>query len=144
MNVKTYRADSMHEALQKVRTELGPDAAVLETRRLGRGLFGWLTGGRRIEVTASAGVNVPSRFSQAPRSPAPSETVEPPAEPPVESLSTEHFRMRAPDRLRLDQLDAGFELEGLSGTAWASLNWECENRETCKARVDASGLSPVR
>ncbi|MGM0706184.1 MAG: hypothetical protein ACQETP_09710, partial [Bacteroidota bacterium] len=44
----------------------------------------------------------------------------------------------------LSSIDGGFELEGIEGTAWASLNWECENRETCKARVDASGLSPVR
>jgi len=44
----------------------------------------------------------------------------------------------------LSSIDGGFKLEGIEGTAWASLNWECENRETCKARVDASGLSPVR
>ena len=65
MEVKTYRAKSLQEALQLVRTELGPDAAVLHTREVREGLFKWLSGARRIEVTASNSVNVPSRFSQA-------------------------------------------------------------------------------
>ena len=63
MEVKTYRAATMHEALRLVRRELGPDAAVLHTREVRRGrLFGWLPGKRQIEVTASADVNVPSRL----------------------------------------------------------------------------------
>jgi flagellar biosynthesis protein FlhF len=63
MEVKTYRAATMHEALALVRQDLGPDAAVLHTRevRCNR-LLGWLTGARQIEVTASAQVNVPSRL----------------------------------------------------------------------------------
>ncbi len=63
MDVKTYRAANMHEALTMVRRELGPDAAVLHTReiRLSR-LFGCLPGKRQIEVTASVGVNVPNRL----------------------------------------------------------------------------------
>jgi flagellar biosynthesis protein FlhF len=53
----------MQEALALVRQELGPDAAVLHTREVEqRRLFGLLSGGRQIEVTASAGVNVPSRL----------------------------------------------------------------------------------
>ncbi len=63
MELKTYRAATMHEALGLVRRELGPDAAVLHTREVpGSRLFGWLTGKRQIEVTASADVNVPSRL----------------------------------------------------------------------------------
>lgn len=62
MDVKTYRARSMQEALAKVRAELGPDAAVLHTRRLG-GPLSWLPGGRRIEVTASSDAQVPSRLT---------------------------------------------------------------------------------
>ncbi len=63
MDVKTYRAATLHEALSLVRRDLGPDAAVLHTRevRLQR-LFGLLGGQRVIEVTASSHVNVPSRF----------------------------------------------------------------------------------
>ncbi len=53
----------MQEALQLVRRELGPDAAVLQTRDVrSGGLFRLLPGMRRIEVTASVEVNVPSRL----------------------------------------------------------------------------------
>ena len=45
-----------------VRRELGPDAAVLHTRRVRHRWLGWLAGQRQIEVTASRGVNVPSRL----------------------------------------------------------------------------------
>ena len=63
MELKTYRAPTMHEALAMVRHELGPDAAVLHTREVqSRRFFGWLSGPREIEVTASRGVNVPSRL----------------------------------------------------------------------------------
>ncbi len=64
MDVRTYRAQTMHDALLLVRRELGPDAAVLHTREVQRSrLFGLLPGPRHIEVTASAGVNVPSRLA---------------------------------------------------------------------------------
>ena len=53
----------MHEALAMVRHDLGADAAVLHTREVqSRRFFGWLSGPREIEVTASRGVNVPSRL----------------------------------------------------------------------------------
>jgi flagellar biosynthesis protein FlhF len=53
----------MQEALALVRRELGPSAAVLHTREVGgSGLLGWFAGARRIEVTASTGVCVPSRL----------------------------------------------------------------------------------
>lgn len=73
MDVRTYRAPTMQAALAMVRQELGPDAAVLHTREIERRrLFGLLAGDRQIEVTASAGVNVPSRL--------------PPVEPTAPSL----------------------------------------------------------
>ena len=63
MEIKTYRAATMHAALVMVRQELGPDAAVLHTREVRTSrLFGLISGPRQIEVTASAGVNVPSRL----------------------------------------------------------------------------------
>jgi flagellar biosynthesis protein FlhF len=63
MEIKTYRAATMHAALVMVRQELGPDAAVLHTREVRTSrLFGLIAGPRQIEVTASAGVNVPSRL----------------------------------------------------------------------------------
>lgn len=53
----------MQEALALVRRELGPTAAVLHTREIGGSpLLSWIPGLRRIEVTASAEVNVPSRL----------------------------------------------------------------------------------
>ncbi|HUT90868.1 MAG TPA: flagellar biosynthesis protein FlhF [Thermoguttaceae bacterium] len=65
MEIKSYRAATMHEALLLVRRELGPDAAVLHTREVSiRRLFGLLRGAPQIEVTASAGVNVPSRLPE--------------------------------------------------------------------------------
>jgi len=67
MEVKTYRASTMQDALRKVRQELGPGASVLHTREapLSR-LLGWMPGMRCIEVTASADVHVPSRFADEP------------------------------------------------------------------------------
>ena len=63
MELRTFRAPTMHEALAMVRRELGPDAAVLHTREVrARRLFGWFPGPRQIEVTASCEVNVPSRL----------------------------------------------------------------------------------
>ena len=65
MEIKTYRAATMHEALGLVRRELGPDAAVLHTREIRNSRwFGLFQGVRQIEVTASAGVNVPSRLPE--------------------------------------------------------------------------------
>lgn len=64
MEVKTYRASTMQEALALVRDDLGPTAAVLHTREVGNtGLLKWLPGMRKIEVTAALEVNVPSRFA---------------------------------------------------------------------------------
>ena len=65
----------MHEALALVRRELGPDAAILHTREVRGRWFGLFPAARQIEVTASQGVNVPSRLSTR-------ATVEPPAEAP--------------------------------------------------------------
>src|SRR6185369_1590966 len=63
MDVKTYRAKSLQEALALVRRDLGPDAAVLHTRDVrAPGLLHWLLGTRRIEVQASTEIAVPSRL----------------------------------------------------------------------------------
>ncbi len=63
MEIRTYRAASMQEALALVRQELGPEAAVLHTREVnGSRLLRWIPGLRKIEVTASRDVNVASRL----------------------------------------------------------------------------------
>ena len=64
MDVKTYRARTMQEALTLVRRELGPDAAVLQTREVRPGWLGLFGGSRQIEVVASNEVNVPSRLAK--------------------------------------------------------------------------------
>ena len=72
-----------------VRSDLGPDAAVLHTREVRTNrLFGLLSGKRRIEVTASAGVNVPSRLPSRSDGPAagPSSRVADPAPPTPSDL----------------------------------------------------------
>ncbi|MCA9176044.1 MAG: flagellar biosynthesis protein FlhF [Planctomycetales bacterium] len=69
MTVKKFRARTMRDALQMVRDELGPDAAVLETREIAAPVLKWFLP-RKIEVTAAANVRVPSRFDE-PARPAP-------------------------------------------------------------------------
>ena len=80
MDVRTYRAPTMQQALALVRQELGAGAAVLHTREVrARGLFRLWPGARQIEVTASADAIVPSRLPLR-EPPAPKEA---PAAPPV-------------------------------------------------------------
>src|SRR3954467_2380248 len=64
MNIKTYRAKTMRDALELVRRELGPSAAVLHTREVNSGPLRRLVFGRKYEVAASATVNVPSRLPE--------------------------------------------------------------------------------
>jgi flagellar biosynthesis GTPase FlhF len=67
MDIKTFRASSMQEALKLVRRELGPEAAVLRTREVrAGGMLGLLTGERGIEIEASTEVIVPSRLPKRP------------------------------------------------------------------------------
>ncbi len=64
-NIQTFRAASLHEALQLVRKALGPDAAVLDVKQGQRSrLFGLLRGDSFVEVAASNEINVPSRLKR--------------------------------------------------------------------------------
>jgi flagellar biosynthesis protein FlhF len=58
MDLKTYQGNSMAEALEKVKKDLGREAVILHTRTIHRG--GWLGFGARtlVEITASKSVNV--------------------------------------------------------------------------------------
>lgn len=62
MEIKTFRAKSMQQALDMVRRELGSEATVLHTRELNAGLFGRLFVGRQYEIAASCDAQVPSHF----------------------------------------------------------------------------------
>jgi flagellar biosynthesis protein FlhF len=65
MDIRTYRARSLQDALDLVRRDLGPDAAVLHTREVGgAAVWRWLGRAPEVEVTASAAVNVPSRLPE--------------------------------------------------------------------------------
>ena len=64
MDVRKYRARSMQEALQMVRADLGPHAAVLESQEVGHPLLKWFRP-RQIEVTATVEMHVPSRFESS-------------------------------------------------------------------------------
>jgi flagellar biosynthesis protein FlhF len=66
MDIRTFRAPTMQQALALVRRDLGPAAAVLHTREVRGGLlWSWIPGLRQIEVTASNEVNVPSRLPRS-------------------------------------------------------------------------------
>jgi flagellar biosynthesis protein FlhF len=52
MRIRKFEADSVQEALQQVRQELGPDAVILYTRKLKRGGFFGLGSTEVAEVTA--------------------------------------------------------------------------------------------
>ncbi len=62
-SIRTYRVRSLHEALQLIREDLGPEAAVLHTREVPVGWFGWR---KELEVTASAEISTPSRLREMP------------------------------------------------------------------------------
>ncbi len=97
MELKTYRAKSIREALALVRRELGPDAAVLGTREVrgGGGVLGWLGGERLVEVIASAEVAVPSRL---PPRPAPAVQIFPPRFTTVSGIDLAKSLSREPGR----------------------------------------------
>lgn len=99
MELKTYRASSLQAALQLVRQDLGPQAAVLHTREVRAGFFRWLPGRKQVEVTASLQVHVPSRFRR------PDDRgleFESPPATPIEPVSGEH---PAAQQELQDQLD---------------------------------------
>ena len=58
MNLRTYQAQSMHEALSLVKRDLGRDAVILHTRAYKKGGLLGFGGKTMIEVTAAVGVNV--------------------------------------------------------------------------------------
>ena len=111
MDVRTYRAPTMQEALLMFRRDLGPSASVLHTRELyGSRLLRWIPGLRQIEVMASAQVNVPSRMP--PRAAEP-EVTPPQPQPQPRAVQTEMSpaRDRARDQMqgRLDELHSMVE-----------------------------------
>ncbi len=74
MRVKRYVVDSMPDALQKIRTDLGKDAVILNTKEIRTGGFLGMFGKKKIEVIAAIdGANTNSggaaqRFAPQPQS----------------------------------------------------------------------------
>jgi flagellar biosynthesis GTPase FlhF len=64
MQLYTFKARSIAEALRLVRDRLGPDASLLHTRDVGSPLLRLLCG-RTIEVTASVELAAPSRLPES-------------------------------------------------------------------------------
>ena len=61
MNLKTYQANTMSQALASVKQDLGRDAVILHTRSFRKGGLLGLGGRRMWEITAAPHLNVPSR-----------------------------------------------------------------------------------
>src|SRR5688572_11588160 len=65
-DVRTFRAASMQEALDRVRQEMGSEAVILHTRQVTqKRLLPWSKRKAEVEITAGLGVNV--RPAVAPR-----------------------------------------------------------------------------
>jgi flagellar biosynthesis protein FlhF len=95
MRVKRYVVDSMPDALQKIRSDLGKDAVILNTKEIRFGGFLGLFGKKKIEVLAATDTNVgannavaAARSSQATRTTAAAATRN--SAPPVAVLEQEH------------------------------------------------------
>ncbi len=73
MDLKTFQAPTMGEALSQVKTSMGPDAVILHTRTLQT--RNWLGFRRRemVEITAGRGLNVGARSIRRSVRPAPAE-----------------------------------------------------------------------
>lgn len=68
MNLRTYQATTMSEALADVKRDLGRDAVILHTRNFRKGGLLGLIGGKRVwEVTAAPNLNVVPRIPRASR-----------------------------------------------------------------------------
>ena len=63
MDIRTYQARSLQEALAMVRRDLGPEASILETRSGPRGFFRWFRRSTTVQVVASNTIHVPSRLA---------------------------------------------------------------------------------
>ncbi len=113
MDVKTFRAPTMQQALAQVRRDLGPAAVILQTREVnGSRLLRWIPGMRQIEVTASVDVNVPSRLAVRTSEPAAELPAERPAREAREPRESE-FRSRERDRLSEQLNELQSMVEGL-------------------------------
>src|SRR5690349_24355395 len=64
MNLQTFRATTMAEALTQVKTSMGSDAVILHTRTFHTRYFLGLRRREMVEITAGKGLNLPDRHSR--------------------------------------------------------------------------------
>lgn len=81
MRVKRYVVDSMPDALQKIRSELGSDAVILSTKDIRSGGFLGMFGKKRIEVVAATDASENKPASKPPPSSAKTASSSPPSVP---------------------------------------------------------------
>ena len=105
MDIKTFRAKTMQDALALVRRELGPDASVLHTRELNGSLMRRMLFGRKYEIAASSTVNVPSRLPARMREEQGARNWEQEIRETQHAVSTLHAPSSALDRHVAGQLD---------------------------------------
>jgi flagellar biosynthesis protein FlhF len=64
MNLQTFRATTMAEALTQVKSQMGTDAVILHTRTFHTRYFLGLRRREMVEITAGKGLNLPDRHSR--------------------------------------------------------------------------------
>jgi flagellar biosynthesis protein FlhF len=86
MEIITFRAKTMQQALDQVRHDLGPDATVLHTREVNGDLIRRLVWGRHYEIAASRTMHVPSRLPALVAQPFGEQFHQPGAHQPISEL----------------------------------------------------------
>ncbi|MCC6443392.1 MAG: flagellar biosynthesis protein FlhF [Armatimonadetes bacterium] len=76
MKIKRYEAPTMQEALMKVRSDLGPDAVILHTKKFTRGGILGMMAKETVEILAADDVHIAEPASRRPAVEAPPEPVE--------------------------------------------------------------------
>ncbi|MDD4570852.1 MAG: flagellar biosynthesis protein FlhF, partial [Tepidanaerobacteraceae bacterium] len=66
MKIKTYIADNVQEAFYKVKTDLGKDAVILQTKQIRKGGFFGFFAKRMVEVVAANDISLRSDLSEKP------------------------------------------------------------------------------
>jgi flagellar biosynthesis protein FlhF len=143
MKIKKYIADSMPEALQKVKDDLGPRAVLLNTRQLKRdGALGILSK-RKVEITAALDEALPP----AQRGPAQAATAPRPAQSPSRSPSGQTPENLRPVERSSDPRSASPapRREGGGEAVWADrLSKELQDlKESLKALTQSQGPRPA-
>lgn len=105
MNVKTFQATSMHEALRLIQQEFGPEATVLDAATKPRGVWDRIWGKGLVEVTA---MRPPHQHPEV-KSVAASKVSTPPQGTPAGPSFAEEYRQRFKSFADNDQTDSLLE-----------------------------------